>query len=597
MQHKFTQSSLTVSVFATLVALFLITAPVWANTPNNSGLDPAFGNNGIVRTDFSVYEEGHSVTVLNDGKLLVAGYAAGQNNDDFALVRYASDGSLDTTFDSDGIVTTDLGDYDYGYALVITSDNQILVAGYTGSDDVDFALVRYNSDGSLDPTFDTDGKVTTDLGSNDYGRALALQADGKIVIAGYTGSDEVDFALVRYNSDGSLDTTFDTDGKVTTDLGGEDNGLALVIQGDGKLLVVGSSGTNNDDFALARYNSDGSLDTTFDADGFAINNLGGNDYGYALAIQSNNKILVAGSSGTDFAVARYNSNGSLDTTFDTDGFVIHNLGSNDYGYALVIQSDDKLLVAGSSGSDFALARYTSDGNIDTTFGSNGKVITDFGGQDFGTALTIQADGKPIVAGYSSGNFALARYTLTSTPLSTATPLPSATSTPVPTAVATPVPSQIRTTALPDQATNLTYQAENGTSIRVQIPAGAVHAPTTIVFEPAPTTNPPITYQFVGHAFTLTAYQDDLSLEHFVFDQPIMVSLSYTEADISGLNESQLQLLTFDVNTGQWSDDGITIIERNPQTNLLVVTIAHLTDFALTVPQNHLFLPLISNQRP
>ncbi len=596
MQQKLTQPWFIFTLLVALLVLSLTTMPVWASTTNNSGLDPTFGNNGIVKTDFSVYDEGHTVAVLSDGKLLIAGYTAGQSDDDFALVRYNSDGSLDTTFGTDGIVTTDLGDYDYGYAMVIASDNQIIVAGYTGSDNVDFALVRYNSDGSLDTTFDTDGKVTTDLGSNDYGRALALQADGKIVVAGYTGNDNVDFALVRYNSDGSLDTTFDTDGQVTTDLGGEDNGLALAVQADGKLLVAGSSGTDNDDFVLVRYNSDGSLDTTFDTDGFAINHLAGNDYGYALAIQSDDKILVAGSSGTDFAMARYTSDGSLDTTFATDGFAVHNLGGNDYGYALAIQSDDKILVAGSSGSDFALARYTGNGSLDSTFGSNGKVITDFGGQDFGTALTIQADGKAIVAGYSSGNFALARYTFTSLPPSTATPTPTATSTLVPTAVPTQVPSQVRTTALPDQATSLTYQEANGAGIFVQIPAGAVHEPTTLVYQSAPTTNPPATYQFVGHAFTLTAYQDELSLAHFVFDQPITVSLSYSDEAISGLDESQLQLLTFDVNTGQWWDNGITIIERNPQNNLLVVTIAHLTEFALTVPQHQLFLPLISKRQ-
>jgi len=596
MQQKQTQTWIGPGLLATLVALFLVTAPVSASATNNGSLDLTFGTNGKVTTDFGGYEEGHAVTIQRDGKLLVAGYAASQNKDDFALVRYNTDGSLDSAFGNNGLVTTDLGDYDYGYAMVIASDSKIIVAGYTGSDNVDFALVRYNSDGSLDTTFDTDGKVTTDLGSNDYGRALAIQADGKIIVAGYTGSDNVDFALVRYNSDGSLDTAFDTDGKVTTDFGGEDNGLALVIQADGKLLVAGyAAGQNNDDFALVRYNTDGSLDLTFDSDGFAINNLGSNDDGYALAIQGDGKILVAGSSGPDFALVRYNTDGSLDTTFSTDGFVINNLGGNDYGFALTWQSDGKILVAGASGSDFALVRYNSDGNPDTTFGSTGKITTDFSGQDFGAALTIQPDGKLILAGYSSGNFALARYTLTGALPSTATP--TSTITFMPTAVPTPLPSQISTTILPEQASSLTVQQANGVGLLVQIPVGAVHEATTLVYQSAPTTNPPTTYQFVGHAFTLTAYQDNLPLDHFVFDHAVTVILSYTDADISGLDESQLQLLTWNVATDQWSDDGITIIERRPLDNILVVTIAHLTQFALTVPQRQIFLPLISRRRP
>ncbi|MCX6047097.1 MAG: delta-60 repeat domain-containing protein [Chloroflexi bacterium] len=593
-QQKQKHTGIILSLLTIIITLALVTAPVSASPTNNGSLDPTFGSNGTVTTDFGGYEEGHAVTLQTDGKLLVAGYAAGQDNDDFALVRYDSNGSLDTTFGNNGLVATDLGDYDYGYAMAIASDNKIIVAGYTGSDNVDFALVRYNADGSLDTSFDTDGKVTTDFGNDDYGRALAIQIDGKIIVAGYTGSNNIDFALVRYNVDGSLDTSFDTDGKVTTDFGGEDNALALALQDDGKLLVAGyAAGQTDDDFALVRYNSDGSLDTSFDTDGFAINNLGGNDDGYAVAIQPDEKILVAGSSGTDFALARYNSDGSLDTSFDSDGFAINNLGGNDYGFALTLQSDEKILVAGSSGSDFALVRYQTDGSLDSAFGSNDKVTTDLGGQDFGAALTLQADGKLIVAGYSSGNFALARYTLVGDLPSTATPSP--TSTLVPTVVPTPLPSQISTTAQPEQASTLTVQEANSIDLIVQIPVGAVHEATTLVYQAAPSTNPPAALRFIGHAFTLTAYQNNLPLDHFVFDQPVTVRLSYTDAEISGLDEAQLQLLTLNVNTGQWSDDGITIIERRPLDNLLIVSIAHLTEFALTVPQHQIFLPLVSHR--
>ena len=168
------------------------------------------------------------------------------SNYDFALVRYNSDGSLDTTFSGDGKLTTAIGSgNDYGYSVTVQADGKILVAGasHNGSND-DFALVRYNTDGSLDTTFAGDGKLTTAIGSSDdYGRSVTLQADGKILVAGYSanGSND-DFALVRYNTDGTLDTTFSGDGKLTTAIGAShDEGYSVTVQADGKILVAGYS--------------------------------------------------------------------------------------------------------------------------------------------------------------------------------------------------------------------------------------------------------------------------------------------------------------------------------------------------------------------
>lgn len=194
----------------------------------------------------------------------MAGASFIENSTDFALVRYNSDGSLDITFDHDGKVTTDLGDSDYGRAVAIQSNGQIVVAGNSSNDSgSDFALARYNGDGSLDTTFGIGGKTTTDFSSGyDYGRTVAIQSDGKIIVGGsHSSATNSDFALVRYNSDGSLDTTFDTDGKVITDLSSySDNGYAVIIQPDRKILLAGetyNSGSNSD-FALVRYQ-----DTTF----------------------------------------------------------------------------------------------------------------------------------------------------------------------------------------------------------------------------------------------------------------------------------------------------------------------------------------------
>ncbi len=195
--------------------------------------------------------------------------------------------------------------------MAIQSDGKIVVAEpYNNGSDLDFAVARYNSDGSLDTSFDGDGKVTTDIDSGDAALAMVIQSDGKILLAGYGGGYKY-FALARYNSDGSLDNTFGTGGKVTTDIGGSyDLVYDIAIQSDGKIIVTGDSYNGNYDFALARYTSNGSLDLSFDGDGKVTTPIGGgNDYAYDIAIQSDGKIVVAGysdnGSNDDFALVCY----------------------------------------------------------------------------------------------------------------------------------------------------------------------------------------------------------------------------------------------------------------------------------------------------
>jgi uncharacterized delta-60 repeat protein len=343
---------------------------------NSGSLDTSFGTGGKVTTAIGAgHEEVYAIAIQSDGKIVAAGISDNGTNYDFALARYNSNGSLDTTFGTDGKVTTAIGtDYDEAYAIAIQADGKIVAAGYShNGSDADFALARYNSDGSLDTGFGTGGKVTTAIGAGSDGAyAIAIQSDGKIVAAGYShnGSNE-DFALARYNTDGSLDTDFGTGGKVTTAIGSSyDYALAIAIQVDGKIVAAGYSdiGSNNADFALARYNTDGSLDTSFDTDGKVTTAIGsGHDEAYAIAIQSDGKIVVAGDSSNgsdnDFALARYNTNGSLDTSFDTDGQVTTAIGSStDIAKAIAIQSDGKIVAAGRSDngdSGFALARYNT----------------------------------------------------------------------------------------------------------------------------------------------------------------------------------------------------------------------------------------------
>ncbi|MCB9208091.1 MAG: hypothetical protein H6612_05820 [Ignavibacteriales bacterium] len=392
-------------------------------------LDNTFGSNGIVTTPVgSGIDIGYSVAVQSDGKILVAGNAINNSSQDFAVVRYNTNGTLDGSFGSGGKVITPIGAYDDGgYAVAVQSDGKILVAGnsYNISTSSDFAVVRYNIDGSLDGSFGTGGIVTTNIGNGDNGRSIAIQSDGKILLVGYTsgsGFGNSDIALIRYNINGTLDNTFDSDGIVTTNLGTDiDLGHSVALQSDSKIVVTGRANTN---IAVVRYNANGSLDNSFDSDGIVITNLGSNrDYGQSVAIQSDNKIVVAGESNFNFAVLRYNTNGSLDNSFNSNGIVITPVGlSSSMGQSMVIQSDDKIVVAGSShdGSgnfnEFALVKYNSNGSLDGTFGSGGITTTQVGSShSYGYSLAIQSDGKLIVTGYLdiqlyyNTDFALVRY--------------------------------------------------------------------------------------------------------------------------------------------------------------------------------------------
>jgi serralysin len=399
----------------------------WLAQTDGVNTAPVFGSNfqGIVTTDFGGNDGGYSVAVQADGKLVVAGYGDNDSSWDFELVRYNANGNLDASFSGDGQLTTAIGaSDDVGNSVTVQTDGKILVAGYSGiGSTYDFALVRYNTDGSLDASFSGDGKLTNAIGaSDDVGNSVTVQTDGKILVAGYSGiGSTYDFALVRYNTDGSLDASFSGDGKLTTAIGASDDvGQSVTVQTDGKILVAGYSDNGSyNDFALVRYNANGSLDGSFSGDGKLTTAIGASyDGGNSVTVQTDGKILVAGysrnGSNDDFALVRYNTDGSLDSSFSGDGMLTTAIGaSTDRGQSVTVQTDDKILVAGysfnGSNKDFALVRYNTDGSLDSSFSGDGKLITDLGGSDIGWSVAIQADGLIAVAGESGGNFALVRY--------------------------------------------------------------------------------------------------------------------------------------------------------------------------------------------
>ncbi len=398
-------------------------------------LNAAFGVGGVVTTPISLTrgDGARAVAVQTDGKIVAVGYVVNGSGDyDFAIVRYNLDGSLDTGFGGDGIVTTAISARSEARAVAIQSDGKIVVAGVTSNTTTgtDFVVARYNdTDGSLDATFNTGGYVVTDLGAsnNDEAFAVAIQSTGKIVVVGQTGAMVAsDFALVRYTAGGALDATFDADGIQATTFGEVDAAYSVTIQADDKIVVAGitdstpGEGVNND-FALARYDANGALDATFDGDGKVTTAVGATDEGaFAIGIQAGGKIVVAGvvfnGANNDFGLARYNTNGSLDSTFGTGGIVITDMaGGNDAALALLIQADNKIVVGGvafvtNQGNDFALARYNLDGSLDAAFDVDGKVITNISAAH-DTAYGVALSGSNIVLAGSSGADASANFVL------------------------------------------------------------------------------------------------------------------------------------------------------------------------------------------
>ena len=317
-------------------------------------------------------------------------------------------------------------------AMALQPDGKIVMVGGTFAD---FVLARFNADGTLDSSFDADGKVTTDMvaGEQEEAFGVAVQADGKIIVVGYTGTPgpggPANFALARYNVNGSLDTSFGANGKVTSGVLGTAHAVAL--QPDGKILVAGdiaiSSGNDFADFVLARYNANGTLDASFDSDGRVTTDFGGGtNTARNIVMQPNGAIVVSGepigiftgSNHTD--VVRYAANGSLDSGFGAGGKVT--LNGARVGEGLALQGDGKLVLAGTvdvtvppdlpgSATEFALTRLNANGSPDEVFGTVSTAISE-GERDAALAVALQGDGKIVVAGKTSNtnvNFAAARF--------------------------------------------------------------------------------------------------------------------------------------------------------------------------------------------
>lgn len=397
-----------------------------------TNLDVTFGNAGKVTTDFSGEENGiRGMALQADGKIVVAGYSGIYPAIDFALARYNGDGSLDSSFGIGGRVKTDAGGLDAAHAIALQPDGKIVTAGVGVFPNQSLiTLMRHNPDGSPDATFGIGGVVVLFAHRTAQANAVLIQADGKIVFAAQQIGQFGSIWLVgRLHTNGTPDFGFGASGTVLVNLGGGDIPFAVAQQADGKLVVGGyaDAGANQSDFALVRFHENGSLDSSFDGDGIVTTDLSSaSNVFFALTIQPDGKIVGAGQvasliTESQVALARYHPDGSLDSSFGVGGKTTTDFASGvELASAIVRQSDGKLVIAGvienaTPAQDFLLARYDSNGNLDMSFGNGGFVRTDFIGERERTfAAAIQADGRILVAGNTQtpGNmqdFALARY--------------------------------------------------------------------------------------------------------------------------------------------------------------------------------------------
>jgi len=365
-------------------------------------LDPSFGSGGKVESA-SLGGVVNDAVVQSDGKILVVGGT---------LARLNADGSPDTSFGVGGLADGGTGTAS-GNAIGLQADGKIVIVGYPNTPPYDgFRVARYTPSGALDPTFGVGGTTTTDMGTLAFPTDLAI-SNGKIVVVGITDQTETSnrIAVARYTSKGALDPTFGNGGKVFTRFPGTSiaSAEAVTILSSGKILVVGAAGPiSSSDFALVRYYSNGALDNTFGSGGRVRTNLGMGDFGEAIAVQPNGKIVVGGYTtdnqlDTRFALARYTSNGALDPGYGTGGIVRTSFSDGAAANEVVIQSDAKIVAIGSrfhgeNPGVFALARYTTAGVLDTTFGGDGRVTTTFTNDAFAVGGVVQPDGKILAVG-------------------------------------------------------------------------------------------------------------------------------------------------------------------------------------------------------
>ncbi len=367
-------------------------------------LDAGFDGDGKRTIDYGGADSGQAVALQPDGRILVAGY--GDPDTAMTVTRLHPDGSLDLSFGDGGTGSVNFFGRDFAYAVAVQPDGKVVLVGETRAvaAAANIAVARLDPDGTPDLGFDVNGIRVIDLLGDDRGQAVALQPDGKILVAGFGGAFGNAITVTRLNPDGTIDAGFGDGGTGGVDLGGLERAFGVALQRDGKIVIAGDRfppGGGARDVLVARLTAGGSPDLAFGVNGSRVIDSGGEDGATAVTLQPDGKIVLAGSAGpgSAFAVTRLNPNGSDDDSFDGDGTSLLDFGAVNAADALALQPDGKIVVAGSTGgANFAIGRLQPGGSPDTTFDLDGRRTVDFGGVDRGRGLALDPNGRMIVAG-------------------------------------------------------------------------------------------------------------------------------------------------------------------------------------------------------
>lgn len=411
---------------STCLLAILISGLAIRSSAQIGSLDNSFNFNGKVTTNIGSDDGATDVAIQPDGKIVCVGYNFAGTNSKFAITRYDSAGVADATFGVNGVVTTDLTTgYDQAFAVALQADGKIVVGGMMWvSAKGKCAVVRYNADGTIDNTFGTSGTASFAIGTADCGVSdMVIQPDGKIVVVSNATIAAIarDMAIARLNNDGSLDATFGTGGITTVDFNnGNDYVFTLSMQSDGKFIMGGASEdalSSFTDFAAVRIDSTGFVDNTYGTNGIITANFGKPDeWASSSVIQPDGKYIIAGYSGSPYkiAMARYDVNGVLDPSFNNTGMLTKGFTTHDEANDITLDTAGNIVVAGigyaGTNQNFLVSRFLTNGSVDSTFGNNGFVTTDFGNAtEKANGVALQQDGKIVATGVSSQNFATARY--------------------------------------------------------------------------------------------------------------------------------------------------------------------------------------------
>ena len=393
---------------AALAAVLAVAAAATALAAAPGDPDPGFDVDGRRTFGYGGEDRATDLALLPDGRIVTAGWTT--VNGDVAVTRLTRRGAFDRRFGRGGTTDLDLGGDDRANAVALQRDGMVVVAGRTSRRAGDMVVLRLRADGSPDPRFGRGGVRTLGTARSDAAYDVAVQPDGRIVVAG-DGGQGADMVVARLRRDGSIDRGFGVRGRAAVDLGGIEIASAVALQRDGRIVVAGAT-SEGDDIAVARLDRDGTPDRSFGRRGRTTIDAGGSEEAAALALRPDGRIVVAGSTsvGRDMLVARLRRDGSLDPGFGRRGLRRVGFGGDDFAFDMALRPDGRIVVAGrgGAGQGMAVARLRPGGALDPAFGGDGRATVDFaGGRDTALGLGLRG-GRVVLAGSSDIQVAVAR---------------------------------------------------------------------------------------------------------------------------------------------------------------------------------------------